>query len=90
MITVAIELPAKFVSARASLIIRSMPTMKPTPSTRSGRCDWRPPARVARPAPVTPAAPLEAMTMKTSSPICWPMLNGLSRASAMNSEAIVR
>ena len=83
-------LPAKFVSARASLMRRSMPTMKPTPGTRSGRCDWRPPARVARPAPLTPAAPLLAMIMKTRSEICSPMLNGLSMASAMKRLAIVR
>ena len=37
--TVATALPAKFVSARASDMKRSMPTMKPTPSTRSGRWD---------------------------------------------------
>ncbi|MFZ3452827.1 sensor histidine kinase [Arthrobacter sp. 7Tela_A1] len=36
-----------------------MPTIRPTPSIRSGRWDCRPPASVARPAPVTPAAPLE-------------------------------
>ena len=75
--TVATALPAKFVSARASDMNRSMPTIRPTPSSSSGRCEARPPARVARPAPVTPAAPLEAMTMKTSSEICSPIASGL-------------
>ncbi len=42
------------------------------------------------PEPETPAAPLEATIMKSSRPICWPMLIGWSIASAMNSEAIVR
>ena len=90
MSTVATELPAKLVSARASDMKRSMPTTSPTPSSSSGRCEDSPPARVASPAPVTPAAPLDAMTMKTSSEICSPMLSGSPSASAMNSEAIVR
>ncbi len=56
--TVATELPAKLVSARASDMNRSMPTITPTPSTSSGRCELSPPARVARPAPVTPGGAL--------------------------------
>lgn len=80
----------KFVSARASDMNRSMPTMRPTPSTSAGRCDCRPPASVARPAPVTPAAPLEATTMNSSSEICSPIDSGASVAEAMNSDAIVR
>ena len=86
----ATELPAKFVSARASDMNRSMPTIRPTPSTSSGRCELSPPARVAMPAPVTPAAPLDAITMKTSSEICSPIDSGSPSASAMNSEAMVR
>ncbi|CAO0834205.1 hypothetical protein SMICM17S_01190 [Streptomyces microflavus] len=88
--TVATALPAKLVSARASLMKRSMPTIRPTPSTSSGRCDWSPPARVARPAPVTPAAPFEAMIMKTRSEICSLALSGSPIALAMKSEDIVR
>ena len=42
------------------------------------------------PAPVTPAAPLEAMIMKTSSDTCCPIGSGVPIASAMNSDAIVR
>jgi hypothetical protein len=45
---------------------------------------------VARPAPVTPAAPLEAMTMNSSSEICSARFSGLPNALAMNSDAIVR
>jgi len=41
------------------------------------------------PAPLTPAAPLEAITMNTSREICSPIASGLPSASAMNSEAIV-
>ena len=37
--TVATALPAKLVSARASDMNRSMPTIRPTPSTSSGRCE---------------------------------------------------
>ena len=59
--TVATELPAKLVSARASDMNRSIPTIRPTPSTSSGRCELSPPARVAMPAPVTPAAPFDAI-----------------------------
>ena len=62
---------------------RSMPTMRPTPSTRSGRCEESPPASVARPAPVTPAAPLEAMIMNTSSEICSPTESGSPMAEAI-------
>jgi urease accessory protein UreH len=69
---------------------RSMPTMTPTPLTRSGRNACRPPARVARPAPVTPAAPLEAMIMNTSRPICSGIDIGIPIPVAMNSDAIVR
>ena len=90
MSTVATELPAKFVSARASDMKRSMPTIRPTPSSSSGRCELRPPARVAMPAPVTPAAPFEAIIMNSSSETCSPMLSGSPSAEAMNSEAIVR
>ena len=90
MTTVATALPAKFVSARASDMNRSMPTIRPTPSTSSGRCDCSAPARVARPAPVTPAAPLDAIIMKSSSEICWPTDSGVPIASATNSEAMVR
>ena len=55
---VATALPEKLVTARASDMNRSMPTIRPTPSSRSGRWAWSPPARVASPAPLTPAAPL--------------------------------
>lgn len=88
--SVATALPVKFVSARASDMKRSMPTMTPTPSTRSGRYVCSPPASVARPAPVTPAAPFEAMIMKTSRPICSGIDIGMPIAVEMNSDAIVR
>lgn len=88
--TVATALPAKFVSARASLMKRSMPTIRPTPSTSSGRCDWSPPASVASPAPVTPAAPFEATIMNSSNETCSPSASGSPIASATNREAIVR
>ena len=74
---VATALPAKFVTARASDMNRSMPTIRPTPSTSSGRCEARPPASVASPAPVTPAAPFEAIIMKASREICSPTEAGL-------------
>jgi len=37
--TVATALPEKLVTALVSDMNRTMPTMSPTPSTRSGRCD---------------------------------------------------
>ena len=86
----AIALPAKLVSARASDMNRSMPTIRPTPSSSSGRWVLSPPARVAMPAPVTPAAPFDAIIMNSRREICSPMLSGSPSASAMNSEAIVR
>ena len=73
---VATALPEKLVTARASDMKRSMPTIRPTPSTRSGRWEASPPARVASPAPVTPAAPLEAIIMNSSREICWRTENG--------------
>ena len=42
------------------------------------------------PAPVTPAAPLEATIMNSSREICSPMLSGSPMAEAMNSDAMVR
>ena len=45
---------------------------------------------MARPAPVTPAAPFEAMIMNSIREICSPMESGLPSASAMKIEAIVR
>jgi hypothetical protein len=90
MRTVATALPEKFVTARASDMNRSMPTMRPTPSRSSGRWLCRPPARVARPAPLTPAAPLLATIMNSSNEICSGSDSGSPSAPAMNSEAIVR
>ena len=87
---VATALPEKLVNARASDMKRSMPTMTPTPSRSSGRCDCKPAARVAIPAPDTPAAPLDAMIMKTSRPICSPTVIGLFMASEMKMAAMVR
>ena len=77
-------------TARASDMNRSMPTISPTPSTRSGRWEASPPDSTASPAPVTPAAPFDAIIMKTSSEICSGSVSGVPIASAMNSEAIVR
>src|SRR5664279_5047719 len=87
---VATALPEKLVSARASDMNRSTATIRPTPGTRSGRCEARPPPSVARPAPVTPAAPLEATIMKTSNDSCSLQDSGAPMALAMNNEAIVR
>ena len=42
------------------------------------------------PAPVTPAAPLDATIMNSSSEICSPSASGVPMALAMNSDAIVR
>ncbi len=90
MSRVATALPVKFVSARASDKNLSMPTMTPMPSSGSGRCAWRPAASVASPAPVTPAAPFEAMIMKTRSEICRPRSIGMPIALETKSAAIVR
>ncbi|SKX95452.1 Uncharacterised protein [Mycobacteroides abscessus subsp. abscessus] len=77
-------------TARASDMKRSMPTISPTPSSMAGWWACRPPARVASPAPLTPAAPFEAMIMKTSRLICAPIESGAPMASAMKIDAIVR
>ena len=89
MSTVAAALPEKLVSARASDMNLSMPTTRPMPSSSSGRWLCRPAASVASPAPVTPAAPLDATIMNSSSPNCSPIDSGLPIASAMNSDAMV-
>ena len=69
--TVATALPEKLVSARASDMNLSMPTISPMPSSNSGRWLCRPAASVANPAPVTPAAPLEAMIMNARVKAGW-------------------
>jgi hypothetical protein len=43
-----------------------------------------------QPAPVTPAAPLDATIMKTNRDSCSDQVSGIPRALLMNSEAIVR
>ncbi|SKS76034.1 Uncharacterised protein [Mycobacteroides abscessus subsp. abscessus] len=45
---------------------------------------------MAIPAPVTPAAPLDAIIMNASREICSPTDRGAPMASATNNEAIVR
>ncbi|SHW69373.1 Uncharacterised protein [Mycobacteroides abscessus subsp. abscessus] len=90
MSSVATAFPEKLVNARASDMNRSMPTIMPTPSTRSGRWLCNPAASVAIPAPVTPAAPLDAIIMNASREICSPTDRGAPMASATNNEAIVR
>ena len=87
---VATALPEKLVTARASDMNRSMPTIRPMPSSNSGRWLCRPPASTASPAPLTPAAPLEAMIMNKSNDSCSGSVSGLPIASAMNSDAMVR
>jgi hypothetical protein len=80
------DLPEKLVSARASDMNRSMPTMIPTPSSSSGRWLCSPAASVASPAPLNPDAPLEAIIMKANRPSCSELDNGSPSASAMNAD----
>ena len=73
MSTVATAFPVKFVTARSSELNRSIPTITPTPLTRSGRQVPRPQASVASPAPATPAATFEAMIMRARRVNKWPV-----------------
>ena len=63
MTSVAAQLPIAFVSARPSLITRSMPTITAIPDAMASGVKNSPPkacsdaASVTSPAPVTPAAP---------------------------------
>ena len=88
---VATALPEKFVTARASDMNRSMPTIRPTPSSRSGRWLCSPPARVARPGAADARRALggdDHEHQQRRSAHRRPA--GLPSASAMNSDAIVR
>ena len=84
----ATALPEKFVSARGLGHEPVDATMSPTPSSSSGRWACSPPASVAKPAPLTPAAPYAIMN--NSRPTCSATDNGSPNASAMNSDAMVR
>ena len=85
-----------FVSARPSLITRSMPTISAMPTAIASGLKNSPPnacsdaASVTSPAPVTPAAPLDVSTISAASPICAPTPNCSPPAWMMKSAPRVR
>jgi hypothetical protein len=78
------------VSARASDMKRSMPTISATPATGRSGITVSVATSATKPLPVTPAAPFEVSSIRPSiAPIC-PQDRWMSQAWAMNIEASVR
>ena len=96
MTIVATPLPMQFVSARPSLMMRSMPTTSAMPTAIDSAVKNVPPkacsdaVRVTSPAPVMPAAPLDVSTISAHSAICSPMLIDWPAAWVMNRAPSVR
>ena len=94
--SVAVALPIALVSARPSLMIRSMPTTSAMPIEIASAEKNVPPnacsdaVSVTRPAPVIPAAPLEVSTISAASAICSPIAMSCPAAWTMNSAPSVR
>ena len=86
----------QFVSARPSLMIRSMPTTSAIPTAIASAEKNSPPnacsdaVSVTRPAPVMPAAPFDVSTMSPAIAICSPRLMSWPAAWTMNSAPSVR
>ncbi|MNI30312.1 hypothetical protein D3C73_841540 [compost metagenome] len=68
---------------------RSTPKISVIPAMGTEGTTDKVAARVMKPAPVTPAAPLELSIATASSKIWSPSDRGMSHACAMNSAAIV-
>ena len=79
----------KLVSARHSLMKRSMPRISAIPASGIEGTIDSVAASVMKPAPVTPAAPLELIIATSSSEICSPSESSTPVACAMNSAASV-
>ena len=86
----------QLVSARPSLMIRSIPTTSAMPTAIDSAEKNSPPnacsdaVSVTRPAPVMPAAPLEVRTISAASAICSPSAMSCPAAWTMNSAPSVR
>ena len=93
---VATPLPMQLVSARPSLMIRSMPTTRAMPTAIDSAEKNVPPnacseaVSVTSPAPVMPAAPLEVSTISAHRAICSPIPIDCPAACVMNSAPSVR
>ncbi len=96
MTIVATLLPVALVSARPSLMMRSIPTTSAIPTAIDSAVKNVPPnacseaTRVTSPAPVMPAAPLEVSTMSPASAICSPRPMSWPAAWVMNKAPSVR
>ncbi len=86
----ATQLLMVLVSARASDMKRSMPTINATPATGRSGITVSVATRATKPLPVTPAAPFEVSSMMPSIAAIWPHDRWMSQACAMNIEASVR
>jgi hypothetical protein len=86
----------QFVSARPSLMIRSIPTTSAMPTAIDSAVKNVPPnacsdaTSVTSPAPVIPAAPFDVRIISAASAICSPIAMSWPVAWTMNSAAIVR
>jgi hypothetical protein len=88
--TVATPLPIRLVSARASLMKRSMPRISASPATGTWPTADSVAASTMKPLPVTPAAPLEVSSNTASKVICCVSVIAVLVAWAMKTAAMVR
>ncbi len=79
-----------FVTARASLMNRSMPRISASPATGTAGTIMRVAARVIKPAPVTPEAPFEVSIASNRSASCCDSVRSMLSAWATNNAAMVR
>lgn len=86
---VAHALPIKLVNARHSDIKRSIPKISAIPATGTAGTTYKVAASVIKPAPVTPAAPLELTIATKSNATCSPIDKSTLHACAINKAAIV-
>ncbi len=87
--TVATPLPMKLVSARASLMKRSMPRISAMPATGIVGTTASVAASVMKPAPVMPDAPFEVSIATSRMVSSWVSVRSVLVACATNRAAIV-
>ena len=88
-IIAATPLPVILVNARHSLMNLSMPRTRAMPGSNSGRTAASVAARVMKPAPVMPLAPLDEIIATSRIPNCSLKDKSMPKACAMNRVARV-
>ncbi len=88
--TVATPLPTRLVKARASDMNRSIPKISASPATGMVGIAAKVAAKVMKPLPVTPAAPLEVSISTPRIVKVWVQVRGVLVACATKTAAMVR